>query len=98
MIATNLSIFHNGDWTKVAVIASIVGGIVLVYLLVWATIKIVNRKEVSEMSERPRFIIETTSRLLFLYWIYITAGPIPTIIWTVFILWDGFRSLKQLLQ
>lgn len=98
MIATNLSIQRSGNWTDVAVIASIISGLILFFLLVWATIKLITRKQVKEMPRKPRLIVESLSRLLFLYWIYITMGLIPAIVWAAFVLWAGFTSVRQLRQ
>lgn len=95
MIATNLTNSYYGNWTDVAVIASLLGGITLVSLLIWATVKLITHKEVKEMPPKSRLIIESISRLLFLYWIYITVGLIPAIVWAAFILWDGITSVKR---
>ena len=95
MIVTNRSIMCYDKWTDISVLASIVGGLVLLYLLAWATFKLIAKKEVGEMPIKSRFIVESISRLLFMYWIYTTVGPILAIIWGVFIVWDGIRSIKQ---
>ena len=95
MIATNITNSYYENWTDVAVIASLFGGITLVFLLIWATVKLINHKEVKEMPRKNRLVIESLSRLLFLYWIYITVGLIPAIVWAAFILWDGITSVKR---
>lgn len=56
MITTNVSIKANGAWTDIAVGSSIVGGVVLFGLLIWATYKLIARKEVLALHYR-RFII-----------------------------------------
>lgn len=96
MIVTNLSFKSYGGWNDIAVVSSILGGFVLLSLLIWATVKLITKKEVRAMSDKSRIVIESISRLLFLFWIYITTGPIFTIIWAVFVICDGFRSIKQL--
>lgn len=96
MIATNLSFKSYGGWNDIAVVSSILGVLVLLSLITWATVKLITKKEVRAMSDKPRIVLESISRLLFLYWIYITVGTIFAIIWAMFILWDGFRSVKQL--
>lgn len=95
LIATNLTNSYYGNWTDVAVIASLLGGITLVFLLTWATVKLITHKEVKEMPRKNRLIIESISRLLFLYWIYITVGLIPAIVWAAFVLCDGIKSVKR---
>lgn len=96
MILTNLTIQHYGNWTDIAVIASLIGGITLLFLLIWAIIKLITRKEVKEMQPKPRFIIESISRLLSLVWIYITLGLIPAVVLTTFFLWDGITNVKRI--
>lgn len=95
MIANNLANSYYGNRTHVAVIASLLGGITLVFILIWATVKLIANKEVMEMPRKCRLIIESISRLLFLYWIYITVGLIPAIVWAAFILCDGITSVKR---
>lgn len=96
MIVTNLTFKSYGEWNDIAVVSSILGGFVLFSLLIWATVKLITQKEVRAMSDKPRLVIESISRLLFLYWIYIVSGPIFAIIWAVFVLWDGIRSVRQI--
>lgn len=96
MIVTNLSLKHYNGWTGIAVAATVIGGVVLFSFLVRATLMLITKKKVKEMPIKSRLIFESISRLLFLYWIYIVAGPIFAIIWAAFMLWDGIRSFKQL--
>lgn len=96
MIVTNLSYKYNGEWNDIAVVSSILGGLILFSLIIWITVRLINKKEIRAMSDKPRLVIETISRLLFLYWIYITAGPVFAMIWAVFVLWDGIRSVRQI--
>ena len=95
MIANILANSYYGNRTHIAVIASLLGGITLVFILIWATVKLIAHKEVKEMPRKSRLIIESISRLLFLYWIYITVGLILAIVWAAFILWDGITSVKR---
>ena len=96
MIITNLSLKYRGEWNVIGVVATILGGVVLLGLIVWTALKLVGQKAVKEMSAKSRLTIEMISRLLFLFWIYITGGVIFAIIWAVFIIWDGIRSLSKL--
>lgn len=96
MIVTTISFKSGGEWNDIAVASSILGGFLLLGLLIWITVKLIARKEVRAMSDRPRIVIESISRLMFLYWIYITVGPIFAIIWAAFVLWDGIRSVRQI--
>lgn len=95
MIVITLTKQQHGEWTGVAAAASLIGGIVLISLLAWATIMIITKKKVIEMPIKSRLIIESISRLLLLYWIYITMGLIAAAVWSVFILWDGVRSIRE---
>ncbi len=95
MIVTKLSKDHHNGWNDLAVVASCIGVVVLVFLIVWITVKLITKAEAHEMPIKSRLVIESISRLLFLYWIFITFNLIPAIIWAVIILWDGFRSVKQ---
>jgi len=95
MIANNLANSYYGNRTHVAVIASLLGGITLVFILIWVTVKLIANKEVMEMPRKCRLIIESISRLLFIYWIYITVGLIPAIVWAAFILCDGITCVKR---
>lgn len=94
MVVTNTSIKANEVWTDIAVASVLGGGIVLFGLLIWATYKLIARKEVKEMSPKPRLILESCSRLLLVYWIYITIGQLFALIWAVLIIWDGVRSIR----
>ena len=49
------------------------------------------------MPTKPRLIVESISRLLCLYWLYVTVGLLAAIIWGVLILWDGIRSISEVL-
>lgn len=95
MIATNVSIKESGAWTDVAVVSTLVGGIVLSGLLIWATYQLIARKEVKEMPVKPRIIIESWSRILFVCWLYITVSPLFALIWVPFIIWDSVRSVRD---
>lgn len=95
MIATNVSLKESGVWTDVAVVSSLVGGIVLSGLLIWATYQLIARKEVMEMPVKPRIIIESCSRILFVCWLYITVSPLFALIWVPFIIWDSVRSVRD---
>lgn len=94
MITTNVSIKANGAWTDIAVGSSIVGGVVLFGLLIWATYKLIARKEVNEMPAKPRIVVETCSRILFGYWLYITAGLLFAMIWVAIMVWDSAISIR----
>lgn len=83
-------------WNIIAMGSTIIGTLILFCLLAWATIMLVSKKEVREMPTKHRLIVETISRLLFLYWLFITVGLIAAIIWGVVILWDGIRSIKEI--
>lgn len=96
MIMTNLSLKHYSEWTNIAVLATVIGGVALLGLLIWAALMLITKREVREMPIKSRLIIESICRLLFLYWIYIVSGPILAIVWATFILWDGIRSFKQM--
>lgn len=96
LISFNLSIDYNGKWNTIAVISVISGAVVLFGLLTWATVMLITGKEVREMSLKPRIIIETVSSLLFLNWLYITAGAIAAIIWGMFVVWDVIRNIRQI--
>ncbi len=95
MIVTKLSMDHHNGWNDLAVVASSIGGVVLVFIIGWITVKLITKAEVDEMPIKSRLVIESISRLLFLYWILITFNLIPALIWGVLILWDGIRSVKQ---
>lgn len=95
LIITALAMDPSGEWSSLAAGASIVGGVALVFLLSWATYKLITKKEVNEMPLKSRLIVETISRLLFMYWLYITLGLIPAIIWALFVIWDSVRSFRQ---
>lgn len=95
LISMSLSIESYGKWNIIAVVSTIIGALVLLWLLVWATIMLFSKKEVIEMPTKPRLIVESISRLLFLYWLYVTVGLLAAIIWWVLILWDGIRSIKE---
>lgn len=95
MVAINLSFSINGSWTSVGVAASIVSGIVLLFLLIWATYMIVKRRDVKEMPVKPRLIVENCSRILLIYWLYLTGGVVIALIWAAFIIWDGIKSIKE---
>lgn len=92
----SLSIEFYDKWNIFAVMSTIIGALILFGFLVWATIILLSKKEVREMPTKSRLIIETISRLLFLYWLYITAGLIVAIIWGVLILCAGIRSIKEI--
>ena len=96
LISMSLSIEFYGKWNTISVVSTIIGALVLLWLLVWATVMLFSKKEVKEMPTKPRLIVETIGRLLFLYWLYITVGLIVAIIWGVLILWDGIRSIKEM--
>lgn len=96
MIVTTISFKSGGEWNDIAVASSILGGFLLLGLLIWITVKLIARKEVRAMSDRPRIVIESISRLMFLYWIYITMSLIFAIIWAAFVVWDGIRSVRQI--
>ncbi len=96
MIITSLSIEPNGELNGVALLSSIFGALVLLGLLTWAIIKLTSKREVKEMPIKSRIVIESISRLLFMYWLYITVGALPAIIWAVFILWDGIKSIRKI--
>ncbi len=98
LISMNLSNEYYGKWNLIAIISIIIGALVLFSLLAWATVMFFSKKEVREMPIKPRLIIESISRLLFLYWLYVTTGLIVAIIWAGLILWDGIRSIKQMLK
>lgn len=94
MCATNISLKDVGSWNDVAVAASLVGGLVLFALLIWATYIIMTKRIITEMHPKARIIIEIVSSLLFSYWLYITASPIVALIWiTIFVLGE-IRSFK----
>lgn len=96
LISMSLSIESYGKWNIITMGSTIIGSLILFCLLAWATVMLVSKKEVREMSTKPRLIVETISRLLFLYWLYLTAGLIGAIIWGVLIFWDGIRSIKEM--
>ena len=95
LISMSLSIESYGNWNIITTVSTIIGFLILLCLLVWATTVLVSKKEVREMPTKPRLIVETISRLLFLYWLYISTGVTVAIIWSVLILWDGIRSIKK---
>ncbi len=98
LISMNLSIELYGKWNIIEVVSIIIGALVLFSLLAWTTVMLFSKKEVKEMPIKPRIIIESISRLLFLYWLYITADLIAAIIWAALILWDGIISIKQMVR
>ena len=95
LISMSLSIGPYGKWNIFAVVSTIIGAFILLGLLVWGTIMLFSEKEVREMPTKPRLIVESISRLLFLYWLYVTVGLLVAIIWGVLILWDGIISIKE---
>ncbi len=95
MVVTKLSMEHHNGWNDLAVISSCVGGVALLFLLIWITVKLITKTEVHELPGKSRFVIESIIRLLFLYWLLITINIFAVIIWGVLILWGGIRSVKQ---
>lgn len=95
MVVNMEALKHSGAWTGVAVGSALAGGVVLAVLLVWATVMIAAGKTVSEMPPRPRVIVETASRLLFLCWLFIATSLPFALVWLAFIIWDGVRSIRE---
>lgn len=98
LIVLTLSIRHSGAWTNIAIVSCILGGIILVSLLAWATFSFIAKKEIREMPKKSRMIVECISRVAFLFWIYIAMGPLLAMIWAILIVWDGIRSFKQIVR
>lgn len=95
MIATTVSNnVAGGVWTDLGVASGIVGAVILVALLVWATVMLATKRQVKEMAPRPRVVLESCSRLLLLYWLCIASSPVMALIFLPFILWDGIRSVR----
>lgn len=95
MVMIAVTMQSNGAWTYVAGSASLIGGIVLFGWLIWLIYVFVKNKTVKEMAMKPRFVVESCSRLLLLYWIYIVTSPILALIWLVLIVWDARRELTM---
>ncbi len=95
MIVTTLALKADGAWTAVSVATTVVGTVVCVWLLVWAIYRLIKRIPVKEMAPKPRFVVETCSWILLLYWFYIAASWIVALIWLPFVLWAVIRSAKS---
>ncbi len=95
MVVISVSFKTHGLWTDTAVVSTVIGGIVLLAWMVWAAVVVAFRKNVRKMPLRSHIVLESASRILFLYWLYITGAPVIALILVPFIVWDGVRSVKQ---
>lgn len=60
-------------WTPLAVASSLIGGIILLVWLIWATIMLAFRKQFSSMPDRYRKWLDGCSGILFIVWIVLLA-------------------------
>lgn len=94
MCATTISLKVAGYWNDIAVVASLVGGVVLFALLIWATYILATKRVIKEMKQKPRVIIEIVSSLLFSYWLNITVSSIVALIWLFLFILGEIRSFR----
>ncbi len=73
----------------------IAAGILIFAWLAWCTYMIATGKPLREMPPRPRIVMESCTRLLLIFWVYLIGGAIMAAILAIFILWDGVRSLRD---
>ena len=85
---SNLYNFETGFYI-IAGISTLVWIVCLMFVL-WGN------KDIKAMSKRPRILLETVCSALFLVWTLIALGPIETLIWLPFVIWNLFRSYKRI--
>lgn len=97
MIATALPLKLHGQWTVSAVTATIAGAVVLAAWLGWVIYVTAAKKPVREMSAKPRLAMETCSRILSLFWIYIvTSSWIPVLPFAILFIWQEYSDIRNL--
>ena len=74
-VTITVSLNLDKDWTDIAVGAAIAGGIILVLLLVWATVMLVMKKQVTVMPFRVRKMFEGCGWFLLAYCILTNMIP-----------------------
>ena len=94
MIVTTVVLEVEQTWTDEAVTSTVVGTVVLAGLIIWAAYVLVKRRDVTPMPPKSRFAVEMFSRILFLYWIYLTSS-LMALIWLPFAVWGSVRSAKE---
>lgn len=94
MIVTTVVLEVEQTWTAEAVTSTVVGTVVLAALLIWAVFVLATHRDVKAMPPTSRFAVEMFSRILFLFWIYLTSS-LMTLIWLPFVVWGSVRSAKE---
>lgn len=97
MIGNALPLRLYAEWTDIAVASALIGGIVLFAWLIWGTYILISKKRVKSMSMKSMLIVETCSRILMLYWVYlINESFIIVIPFALLFAWQEYRLIMDI--
>lgn len=97
MIGNALPLRLYAEWTDIAVASALTGGIVLFAWLIWATYILITKKNVKSMPLKYMLYIETCSRILMLYWVYlINESFIIVIPFALLFAWQEYRLIMDI--
>ena len=89
------ALLSNTNETSIATASILIAGVALFCLLIWATIMLITKRYIKEMSPKPRVIVEICSGTMFLLWLCMASSYIIALIWSPFYIWNCIRSVKQ---
>lgn len=96
ILATSLSVKYAGGWTPLSWGLAIGASCILFAGLVWGAHVYFTEKTVKQMQPIPMLLIETCSRVLILYWLYVVSTPRAVVIWAILFIMQEYKLIKDI--